>query len=484
MTGNITQVLLLRILALVNLLGLLPLVSIRAELDPEVKNAPIWDCYKDKGKRVVWRAKIGSKAGPVAFAGENVMVGTDVYKGDMRTHKFIEYGGAMMCFNSQTGEFLWQATHLQLPLRVNDMQGSINSRAWVAGRRAWYISNRGELVCVDTEGFSDGKNDGPYTAEELTGPNDADFIWKLDMVRELGVFKRDAYDAWSTMCSPVVLGDLVFCVTGEGCRPLDQPGSAPSFIAVNKESGKVVWSSRAPGKAIMYSQWSSPVIARVQGKDQIVFPGGDGWLYGFEPKTGKLIWKVNCNDRSLRDWRLDPSGGHATGDVKHFFVGTPTVHKDTIFVGLNNDFEDPQTNAPLYAISLGHHGDASAKAVRWKFQHPDFGSTYSSPAVADGIVYVVGDRAVLFALNEKNGKEIWHCRFADDSGSYGSPIIANGKVFVGTDDGESVVLATGRQKKCLGRFELLRPIYHSPVVVKDCFYIAAGDYLWKLHLPE
>ena len=234
MTGNKTQVLLLRILALASLFGLLPLVSLRAEMDPEVKNAPVWNCYKDKDKRVVWRAKIGSKPGPVAFAGENILVGTDFYKEDMLTHRFIEYGGAMMCFNSQTGEFLWQSAHPQLPLRVNDMVGSINSRAWVEGRRAWYISNRGELVCVDTEGFHDGKNDGPFTAEELTGLSDADFIWKLDMIGELGVFKRDAGDAWSTMCSPVVLGDLVFCVTGEGCRSLDQPGSAPSFLADRK----------------------------------------------------------------------------------------------------------------------------------------------------------------------------------------------------------------------------------------------------------
>lgn len=461
-------------------------LGIGAQIDPLVHQSPLWSCSKAGDEKLVWRAKIGSSAGGVALAGERVLVGSAFYREDPKTHKYLEDGGAMMCFNSQTGEFLWQSAHPRLPKRVNDMVGFVNSRPWVEGKRAWYVSNRGELICVDVEGFRDGKNDGPFTAEELTGPTDADYIWKLDMVRELGVFKRDAGDAWSAICSPVVLGNLVFCVTGEGCRVFAKPGSAPSFLAVNKETGKVVWSSQAPGQAIIYSQWSSPVIARVHAKSQVVFPGGDGWLYGFEPTTGELIWKVNCNDPALRDWRADEGGPRdwRYGEMKHFFVGTPTVHQDTLYVGLNHDFEGPQTNAPLYAISLGHKGDATAKAVRWKFQHPDFGSTYCSPAVADGIVYVLGHRAVLFALDDNNGNVIWHCRLANDARGYGSPILAGGKVLVGTDDGELVILSAGREKKCLGRFDLPAPIYHAPVVIKDFAYIAVGGFMLKLRLPE
>ena len=457
-----------------------------SQRDREVSKAPVWECYKAPKAHVVWRAKTGRLTGGVALWQEKVLVGSNFHREEPKTHKSIQDGGAMMCFDSDTGALLWQSVHPRLPNRVNDMVGFVNSRPWVEGKRAWYVSNRGELICVDTEGFRDGKNDGPFTAEELTGPGDADYVWKLDMVQELGVFKRDAGDAWSAICSPVVLGDLVFCVTGEGRNPSGEPSSAPSFLAVNKESGKVVWSSRAPEQAILYSQWSSPVIARVNAQDQVVFPGGDGWLYGFEPKAGELLWKVNCNDPSLLDWWGGGNSrlGWRNGEMKHFFVGTPTVHKDTLYVGLNHDFETPQTNAPLYAISLGHRGDATAKAVRWKFQHPDFGSTYCSATVADGIVYVVGHRAVLFALDEKSGEVIWHSRFASDAHGFSSPVLADGKVLVGTDDGDLVVFAAGRNKKCLGRFELPGPIYHSPVVTKKLAYVAAGEFLWKLRLPE
>lgn len=460
-------------------------VNLYAQVDPQVKSAPVWSCYKAPKDHVVWRAKIEWGAGGVALAHSKVLVGSGFQREDAVTRRITEDGGALMCFNSETGEFQWQSIHPRLPNRINDMMGFVNSRPWVEGKRAWYVSNRGELVCVDTEGFRDGRNDGPFITEELSGPGDADYVWKLDMIRELGVFKRDAADAWSAICSPVVLGDLVFCVTGEGYRIYVEPGSAPSFLAVNKENGKVIWSSHAPGQAIIYSQWSSPVIARVNAQDQVVFPGGDGWLYGFEPKTGKEIWKVNCNDPALRNWRASESGwdGWRNGEMKHFFVGAPTVHKDTLYVGLNHDFESPQTNAPLYAISLGHRDDATEQAVRWKFQHPDFGGTYSSAAVADGIVYVLGHRAVLFALDEKTGEIIWHCRLATDSRGYAAPIIADGKVWVGTDDGELVVLSAGRDKKCLGRFQLPGAIYHAPVVADNVAYIAVSESLWKLRLP-
>jgi len=454
-----------------------------ADIDPEVKQAAIWDCSDEHATNLVWRVKIGWQSGPLALSDGKILAGTSFGR-DPRNDQLTGDCGVMMCFNSETGQFLWQATHPRLPERINDISGfPINSRPWIEGRRAWYVSNSGELVCVDMQGFRDGKNDGPFIAEEKTGPTDADFVWKLDMIRELGVFKRGASDVGNPICSPVVLGDLVFCVTGEGRRRAGDRGSASSFLAVNKVSGQVVWSSSAPGKAIMHSQWSSPAIARVNGQDQVIFPGGDGCLYGFEPQSGRLIWKVNCNETSAKDWSITDTV-FSPGELKHFFVGTPTVHKNTVYVCLNRDLESPQTNAPLYAISLSQNNDTIA--VRWKFQHPEFGSTYTSATVADGIVYVLGWKGVLFVLDEKTGGEIWHSQLDVDERAcfYGSPYLADGKVFAGLQGGDLVMFATGRKKKCLGRFRLHDRLDQAPVVNKGCVYISDGGFLWKLRLPE
>ena len=47
-------------------------------------------------------------------------------------------------------------------------------------------SSRGEVKCLDTEGFHDGENDGPFT-DEVTENSEADVVWVLNMMTTLGV---------------------------------------------------------------------------------------------------------------------------------------------------------------------------------------------------------------------------------------------------------------------------------------------------------
>ena len=67
-----------------------------------------------------------------------------------------------MCFRESDGKFLWQAVHDKLAAgRVNDWpEEGICSSPFVEGNRLYYVSNRCEVICADTEGFLDGKNDG------------------------------------------------------------------------------------------------------------------------------------------------------------------------------------------------------------------------------------------------------------------------------------------------------------------------------------
>ena len=87
-----------------------------------------------------------------------------------------------------TGAYvLWQATSEKLPTgRVNDWpyQG-VCSSPMVDGERLYYVTNRCEVVCLDTEGFRDDENDGPFDGETLTSERDGDIVWKYDMMEEL-----------------------------------------------------------------------------------------------------------------------------------------------------------------------------------------------------------------------------------------------------------------------------------------------------------
>jgi outer membrane protein assembly factor BamB len=58
---------------------------------------------------------------------------------------------------------------------------------------------------------------------------------------------------------------------------------------------------------------------------------------------------------------------------------------------------------------------------------------YSSPAVANGVVYVGSYDKNVYALNAKTGAKLWS--YTTGGGVYTSPSVANGLVYVGSDDG-------------------------------------------------
>jgi outer membrane protein assembly factor BamB len=203
-----------------------------------MKNLPeFWDVKN--GKNIKWKAPIGttSYGNPVVADGK-IFLGTN--NGNPRNSEIEGDKGVLMCFRESDGKFLWQAVTDKLDSGwENDFpdEGVCSSPA-VEGKRLYYVSNRGELICLDTEGFMDGKNDGSFQDEVYKGPTDADIIWKLDMMKELGVYQHNMANS-----SPVIWEDLIFLETSNGRDGNDEKipaPKAPSFIAVNKNTGKVV----------------------------------------------------------------------------------------------------------------------------------------------------------------------------------------------------------------------------------------------------
>ncbi|HEX5603088.1 MAG TPA: PQQ-binding-like beta-propeller repeat protein, partial [Pyrinomonadaceae bacterium] len=134
-----------------------------------------WD-VKTK-KNVKWVAQLGSQSyGNAVVAGGMVFVGTN--NEGLRDPKITGDKGVLMAFREADGQFMWQMVHDKLATgRVNDWpyQG-VASSPLVDGDRVYYISNRAELMCLDTQGFRDKENDGPVTDEKLTGETNADIV--------------------------------------------------------------------------------------------------------------------------------------------------------------------------------------------------------------------------------------------------------------------------------------------------------------------
>src|SRR5262245_53179220 len=252
-----------------------------------MKGLPIkWD-VKTK-KNVKWVAELGSQAyGNPVVANGVVLVGTNNegakdpnVKGDK---------GVLMAFKESDGSFLWQSVHDKLAAgRANDWpyQGVCSSPI-VENGIAYYVSNRGELMAVDIDGFRDGTNDGLVKDEKGTKETDVDVIWRYDMMEELGVMQHNMANS-----SPVILDNLIFISTSNGQDEshvnIPSP-KAPAIIAVDKNTGKLVWEDNSVGERILHGQWSSPAVAKIGDTMQVVIGQGDGWVRGFEAKTGKKL---------------------------------------------------------------------------------------------------------------------------------------------------------------------------------------------------
>ncbi|HEV7226545.1 MAG TPA: PQQ-binding-like beta-propeller repeat protein, partial [Pirellulales bacterium] len=143
---------------------------------------------KKNAKNVKWVSRLGSESyGNPVVAGGKVFVGTNNGGGRLKRYPATVDLGCLVCFNEADGKFLWQASSEKLPTgRVHDWHlMGICCAPLVEGDRLWYVTSRGEVVCLDTEGFRDGENDGPNKAEPNENTDEADVVWMLDMMGQL-----------------------------------------------------------------------------------------------------------------------------------------------------------------------------------------------------------------------------------------------------------------------------------------------------------
>jgi outer membrane protein assembly factor BamB len=429
----------------------------------EMRGAPVtWDIQSKKNVR--WMASLGSQSyGNPVVAGGKVFVGTN--NEGLRDPKQAGDRGVLMAFDEKGGEFLWQITHEKLASgRVNDWpyQG-IASSPLVEGDRLYYVSNRCELVAVDTEGFKDGENDGPVKDETLTGPHDGDIVWKLDMMEELGSSPHNLSNS-----SPVSWGDFIYVSTSNGQDEshVNIPSPrAPAIIAVDKKTGKVAWEDASPGDRILHGQWAAMTVAELGGVTQVIHPQGDGWVRAFDAKTGEKLWEFDTNPKDS-----------VWPKTRNELIGTPVVHEGLVYVGNGQDPEHGEGPGHFYAIDPTKRGDITTSGRVFHFDK--IRRTISTAAIKDGIVYIADFSGFLHALDAKTGAAYWtHDMLA---AVWGSPVVVDGKVYLGDEDGDVVVLAHGKEKKVLAENTLGSSVYASVVPANGALLLMNRNQLWSL----
>ncbi len=131
----------------------------------------------------------------------------------------------------------------------------------------------------------------------------------------------------------------------------------------------------------------------------------------------------------------------------------------------------------MFRHDLGHSGTTDSSGtlpqgkLKWVFSTG--APIHSSPAVADGIVYVGSRDYKLYALDAATGAKLWE--YKTDSWVESSPAIVNGVVYFGSNDGRLYALDAHSGEK-LWDFKVKYAIRSSPAVADGIVYFGADDY--------
>ncbi len=475
--------------------------------------------WLNSSPQIRWVASLGTQcyATPVV-SGNRVFCATNNGAGYLARYPASVDLGCLLCFDRSNGQFLWQHSVEKHPggKNVDWPEVGMCAAPLVEGDRLWVVTNRAEVVCLDAAGA--GRESKP--------------LWTFDMPRELGVAPR-----YMANCSVTAAGDLLLVCTSNG-RSVDNQmpaPQAPSFIALDKNTGKLVWADASPGENILDGQWSSPAFAVLGGVPQAIFAGGDGWVYGFElprspDRKPQLLWRFDCNPKESV-WE-----GSGSGD-RNTIVATPVVCDGRVYVATGQDPESGEGQADLWCIDPTRRGDTSAmlavdregkplgprlrqavnpeagektvpnpnSAAIWHYRGSKapgaeraeayeeaavggggvneefqgvFHRSLGSPTIHDGLL-VIGDHAgLVHCLDAKTGRAYWTCDL--QSAIWGSPLVADGKIYLGDEDGDVVVFALNKKLTILGKNNVGGPVHSTPVAVGRTLYVSTATHLFAI----
>ncbi|MEM8669427.1 MAG: PQQ-binding-like beta-propeller repeat protein [Planctomycetota bacterium] len=490
------------------------------------------------GKNVLWKSFVGSTAyGSPVVADNKVYVGTNNSRGFLARYPSSIDLGVLLCFDTTDGKLLWQASSHKYPRRTYDYPGNgIGGTPLIEGDRLWYITNRSELVCLDTEGFYDKEDDGIAASENLNDrAQEADVVWRLDMIGELGITPFDS--CFNIRKNSLCLSDnTIYAVTGtsmieDGFKHRNP--QAPSFIAVDKHTGKLLWSDATPSAHVMNVQNGTPVCAKLGGITQVIFPGGDGWLYSFETTgtpdgKGKLLWRFDCNPKDS-NWDL------GSKNVRNSLPSAVTIANDRVYVAMGRWAHDGDGPGRIWCIDPTKRGDVSPdlvfnqaspnqpidnktpiacdkaagdftrpnpeSAAIWLYAGEDTNRngkrtieeemhrTVSRLVIHEDLLFASDATGIFRCLNANTGTMHWSYDMFAVSTS--APVVSESHVFATNEDGQVLVFGLSKNPQIampngnpVHRIHSPSSIGATPTIDNDVLYILAEHSLYAIAKPR
>ena len=217
-------------------------------------------------------------------------------------------------------------------------------------------------------------------------------------------------------------------------------------VGLDKLTGKTKWNKRRQG----YQAYTTPLVVRLPTGDQVISPGAFAAV-AYEPRTGKELWQVRYGD------------GFSN-------VPRPVFGNGLVFICTG--FQEPS----LMAVRLDGHGDVTKKHVAWTLKR---GAPLTpSPLLVGDELYMITDNGIATCVDAATGKEHWKARVGGNHSA--SPIYADGRIYFLSEEGESVVIAPGKEFKILAKNELNGETLASMAVSGGSIFIRSRSHLYRL----
>lgn len=246
--------------------------------------------------------------------------------------------------------------------------------------------------------------------------------------------------------SPIVFGDLLF---------LTFDGADLQYVAaLDKHTGKTVWRS---DREIDYGTdngdqkkaYSTPTVVISGGKPQLVSPAAAETI-AYDPFSGEKLWTV-------RHGGMNAAAPPAVGDGL-LFINTG-----------DGGFKE-------FAVRPDGRGDVTESCVVWKFQQGV--PSRCAPLLIGELLYMLNEAGIVTCLEASSGEVVWKHRLGGNYSS--SPVAAAGQIYLNTEDGESHVIAAGRQFELLSTNHLDAGCMATPAIAGKALFHRTKTHLYRI----
>ena len=320
-------------------------------------------------------------------------------------HKYM-----VLSINRHNGEIIWQHTvKEELPQEATHELGSWASGSPITdGEHVYaYFGSRG-LYCFDMQG-------------------------RLQWERDFGQMSK--HMEFGEGSSPTLYGNKIIVLW-------DHEGDSFLFV-LDKKTGKDIWKvDRDEG-----TSWATPLVIKVKGKPQII-TSATKRVRSYDLDTGKLIWECS---------------GMTSNVIPSPFVVDGIVYLASGFRG----------NA-LLAIRLADaQGDITdTDAIIWSYAGKDTPYTPSGLLYNDKLYVLRSNNGILSCFDAKTGAQIYSGQRMEGMGNlYSSPVAAQGRIYILGHKGIMFVIKAGPTFEILAKNQLNDNFNASPVVIGNVMYL-------------